>query len=178
MTQQKIWVDISCNRSSAGQGCTVGAAKFLFWGKNWCYSWLRNISFNGWEDQPLLCKETKISARAEFLGLAPSGSMHHLTQQQQGMSGHWSGAGLWGTVNLFAVLKLWGFISWQLLSLIFFHRERICVGTLNWQLLVSAVRARFAFHWWIFGVDFTVPWGRCGLCSGVLSFLMFCRVFR
>lgn len=123
MTQQTVWTDISCNRSCnrsfTGQRCNVEAAKLFSLGEVLYYSWLGNISCNGWEDQPLLCKETKVSARAEFLGLASSGSMYNLTQQQQGMSGHWSGAGFCRTVHLFAVLKLWGFISLHLLSLFF-----------------------------------------------------------
>lgn len=73
------------------------------------------------------------------------------------MSGHWSGAGLRGTVPLFAVLKLWGFVSLQLLSLIFFCKERNCVGTLNWQLLHSAAKGRFEFHCWILWLGLTVP---------------------
>lgn len=40
------------------------------------------------------------------------------------MSGYWSLVGVWDIVHLIAVLKLWRFISLQLLSLIFFCRER------------------------------------------------------
>lgn len=33
MSQQIIWIDISCNRYSAAQGCTVEAAELFPWGK-------------------------------------------------------------------------------------------------------------------------------------------------
>lgn len=60
------------------RGCKIiffGGRFLLFVTWKHLFQWVGRLS--------LVCTETKISASAEFLGLAPSGSMHHLTQQQQ-----------------------------------------------------------------------------------------------